>query len=283
MNNGASESGVNVKIEGHILNEIYCHRYRGHAPKYALLISHGIGGHGGIYDIFCEHMAGKGVDVWSYDAPGHGRSTSTRPRGQWTLEEWTNAGVRYAEHIASEQKIPVFVLGSSLGGGAAYGALASSAAVLGAVFMGSVAIPGVDPSHPFAEPGIGKVIQRLGRAVRLDIATLVNFDVDYGYSGAAEQKQLDPYNTWSYDLASFLTIGTYVPSVPIAENRKPVLFTVGEHDPFAPPARVRELCSKFGGPATYRQFDGANHQLMLFHTEEYAHFVHSWCLEQIAD
>ena len=272
-----------MKIEGHILDEIYCHRYRGPNPKYALLISHGIGGHGGIYDVFCEHMAEKGVDIWSYDAPGHGRSTSTRPRGQWTLEEWTNAGVRFAEHISSEHKIPVFALGSSLGGGAAYGALASSAAVMGAVFMGSVAIPGANPNHPFAEPAIGRMIQLLGRAARLDIGKLVNFDEDYGYPGAVEQKLLDPYNTWSFDLASFLTIATYMPAVPIAENCKPVLFTVGEKDPFAPPARVKEICSRVGGPTTYRQFDGANHQLMLFHTNEYASVVHSWCLEQIAN
>ena len=271
-----------MKVEGHLLNEIYCHRYAGPNPRYALLISHGIGGHGGIYDVFCEQMAAKGVDLWSYDAPGHGRSTSTRPRGQWTLEEWSKAGADFAEHIATECKIPVFVLGSSLGGGAAYGALASSAAVLGGVFMGSVALPGANPHHPFSEPGIGRVLELLGRAVRLDIATLINFDEDYGYSWAAAQKLLDPYNTWSYDLASFLTMGTYVPAVPLSENRKPILLTVGENDPFAPPARVRELCDKIGGPTTFHQFDGASHQLMLFHTTDYARFVHDWCLEQIA-
>jgi alpha-beta hydrolase superfamily lysophospholipase len=69
-------------VESHVLDEIFTRRYRGPKPRYALVISHGIGAHGGIYDVFCTHHAAKGVDIWSYDAPGHGRSTTTRPRGQ---------------------------------------------------------------------------------------------------------------------------------------------------------------------------------------------------------
>ena len=58
--------------EEHVLNEIHAYRYRGEDPRYALVISHGIASHGAIYDIFCCHHADKGVDIWSFDAPGHG-------------------------------------------------------------------------------------------------------------------------------------------------------------------------------------------------------------------
>jgi len=43
-----------MKLETHLLNELHAFRYTGLDPKYALVISHGLGGHGGIYDVFCE-------------------------------------------------------------------------------------------------------------------------------------------------------------------------------------------------------------------------------------
>jgi alpha-beta hydrolase superfamily lysophospholipase len=85
--------------EEHVVNELHAYRYRGPDPQYALVISHGIASHGGIYDAFCEHHAARGVDIWSYSAPGHGKSTTNRPRGQWTLDEWAAAGATYAEHV----------------------------------------------------------------------------------------------------------------------------------------------------------------------------------------
>ena len=53
-----------MKIESHLLNEIDAHVYRGDDPKYAIVVSHGLGGHGGIYDGFCAHHAAKGAELW---------------------------------------------------------------------------------------------------------------------------------------------------------------------------------------------------------------------------
>ena len=106
--------------EEHMLGELHAYRYRGDNPQYALVISHGIGAHGGIYDIFCTHHAARGVDIWSYSAPGHGKSTTTRPRGQWNMKEWAEASVAYAEHVKRTTGLPVFTLGSSLGVAAAF-------------------------------------------------------------------------------------------------------------------------------------------------------------------
>jgi len=55
------------------------------------------------------------------------------------------------------------------------------------------------------------IIEQLGRGARLDIAAWFDFDKDYGYVGAADQKKLDPYNTWSYDLESWGTLMQYIP------------------------------------------------------------------------
>ena len=66
-----------------VVGDTFVYRFTGENPKYALVISHGLGGHGGIYDQFCAYHAAQGVDIWSYDAPGHGRSATPRrrPRG----------------------------------------------------------------------------------------------------------------------------------------------------------------------------------------------------------
>ena len=57
----------------------------------------------------------KGVDIWSYDAPGHGKSTTNRPRGQWTMAERADASVMVAEHVEAQTGLPVFTLGSGQG------------------------------------------------------------------------------------------------------------------------------------------------------------------------
>jgi alpha-beta hydrolase superfamily lysophospholipase len=215
-----------MKVESHRLNELYAHRFAGPDPRYAIVNSHGLGGHGGIYDVFCEHHAAKGVDIWSYDAPGHGRSTTNRPRGTWTMTEWAQASRDFAAHIKAETGLPVFTLGSSLGVAAAISAIDS-------------------------------------------------------YVGAGEQKKLDPFNTWSYDLASWASLLQYDPPQPLSENQKPVLYTAGEKDPISAPALVEATAKAIGGPVSVEIFPDAGHQLMLFESEAFSAKVHDFCLNNI--
>jgi pimeloyl-ACP methyl ester carboxylesterase len=271
-------------VETHLLEEIFARRYRGPDARYALVISHGIGAHGGIYDAFCTHHAAKGADIWSYDAPGHGRSTTTRPRGQWTMAEWVDASVRYAEHVKAETGLPVFTLGSSLGVAAAYCALHSDA-ITGAILMGAPAIPSSPMmamrGAPWRSEAVQQAVATTGRAARLDVGILFNFDDDYGYQGAGEQKRLDPWNTWSYDLASWASLFTYDPKIPVGENRKPVFVASGEKDPSFPPAVMKMAAESIAGPVKLRIFEGASHQLMLFHTADFSNAVHEFVLAQI--
>jgi len=260
-------------VENYVLGEIFARRYRGPKPRYALVVSHGIGAHGGIYDVFCTHHAAKGVEIWSYDAPGHGRSTTTRPRGQWTMAEWVDAGVRYAEHVKAETGLPVFTLGSSLGVAAAYCALHSDA-IRGAILMGAPAIPSTPMmtmrGAAWRSEAMREMLAATGRAARLDVGILFNFDVDYGYPGAGEQKRLDPFNTWSYDLASWASLFTYDPKIPVGENVKPVFVAAGEKDASFPPAIMTMTAESIAGPVKLKIFEGATHQLMLFHTKEFS-------------
>lgn len=273
-----------MKIETQILNELHAFRFTGDAPKYAVVISHGLGGHGGIYDVFCESLAAKGVDIWSYDAPGHGRSTTNRPRGQWTMDEWAQASRDWAAYVSSTASLPVFLLGSSLGVAAAISAR-DEPSVTGVICMGSIAVPGSpilkDVSAPWRSPEVKAIISQLGRGATLDIPSFFDFDKDYGYVGAADQKKLDPYNTWSYDLASWASLHQYDQPEPLEENTKPVLFAVGEKEPNFPPEAVHAIAAGIGGAVRVEIFEGAPHQLMLFETEKFASLVHDFCLENI--
>lgn len=274
-----------MKTESHVLNEIYATRYAGNEPKYALIVSHGLGGHGGIYNVFCEHHAARGADIWSYDAPGHGRSTTTKARGTWTMSDWAQASRDYAEHVTSTTGLPVFTMGSSLGVAAAISAI-DSPAVTGAICMGSAAVPGSTLLTPMAEmwrnEDVIKVLATVGRAARLDINLFFNFDIDYGFTGAGEAKKLDPYNTWSYDLESWASLFQYQPPINPADNTKPVLYTAGDQDPNFPPAAFEAITASIGGPVTKKLFKDAGHQLMLFKTAEFSDAVHEFCLANIS-
>ncbi len=270
--------------EEHVLNEIHAYRYRGENPRYALIISHGIASHGAIYDVFCCHHAARGVDIWSFDAPGHGKSTTNRPRGQFTLEEWVEASVMYAEYVKGLTGLPVFTLGSSLGVAAAYSALHSNA-VSGAVLMGSPAVPS-GPVMGMMAPtwrsdDVRALLEMLGRAGRLDCGILFNFDEDYGYQGAHAQKQLDPWNTWTYDLASWGSVFQYDPKITVENNEKPILVAAGEKDPTFPPEVMKGVADAIAGPVEFHLVEGGGHQLMLFHTEDFSARVHEWVCAQL--
>lgn len=273
-----------MQREEHIVGETFAYRFKGENPNYAIVISHGLGGHGGIYDQFCCHHAAQGADIWSYDAPGHGRSTPNRPRGTWDLEEWAQASRDLAAHVKKLTGLPVFLLGSSLGAAAASSAIDSDD-VTGVIVMGSAAIPASAllqaMTEDWRDPVVQRLINQMGRALRLDIPLFFDFDTDYGYKGAAEQKKSDPLNTWSYDLASWVSIMNYQPPIPAAENKKPILFTAGSKDPNFPPATIEAIAGEFGDSATVKIFEGAPHQLMLFETQAFSTAVDEFCRANI--
>ncbi|WP_157968454.1 alpha/beta hydrolase [Streptomyces geranii] len=272
-----------MKRENHMVGESFVYRFAHPQADHVLLVQHGTGGHGGIYDTFATHYAGLGAEVWCMDAPGHGRSRTTRPAGRFTLEEWVEAAVDVGEYIADETGLPVFVKGSSLGTGAAYGAYAASDLFTGAVLMG-FAIPSspvIPADNPFRTTAYERMVEQFGDALQLDIGRFTDFDTDYGYRGAERQKREDPLNTWTYEFASLGSMMRYDPAVPLADNTKPILFTVGEKDPVFTPEVARSVVAATGGPVElYVHPDGA-HQLMLFHTIDYARVVRDWCQKSL--
>ena len=273
-------------LETHMLGELYATRYRGKDPKYALVISHGFAAHGGIYDAFCTYYAEKkGADIWSYDAPGHGKSTrSTRPRGQFEFAEWAQAGVDFATHVKQETGLPVFLLGSSFGAAAAYSCLYAEA-VTATIIMGSAFIPGgpfmAPVREPFKSEAVQKILKMCGRGARIDVDLFFDLDNDYGLDGASEMKHADPWNSWSYDMASFATVFAYDPEVPIEKNEKPILLVGGEKDPNFPPDMIKATAEAITGPVEYKIMANATHQMMIYHTEDFSEILEAYIKKHI--
>jgi pimeloyl-ACP methyl ester carboxylesterase len=271
-----------VKREEHVFNETFSYRYPGKDADHAILIQHGVASHGGIYDSFCGHHASHGVDVWSMDAPGHGRSVNMRPPGRFSIEEWVDDAVALGEHIAETTGLPVFIKGSSLGAAAAYCALQASDVFRGAVLMGYAfpSSPLIPNPNPFRSEAFEQIDALFGDKLLLSIDRFINFDEDYGYIGASEQKKADPLNTWYYELRAFASFFRYDPVVPISQNTKPIFYTVGERDTTFGPDVAKRVADATAGPVELYVHPSGMHQLMLSHTVAYSDVVLEWCRRQ---
>jgi acylglycerol lipase len=87
------------------------------AERAVLLVSHGLGEHGGRYAALAEELAELGVTVHAIDHRGHGRSGGKR--GYVTrFDEFVRDFESFRAEVAGQHpaEVPVFLLGHSLGG-----------------------------------------------------------------------------------------------------------------------------------------------------------------------
>lgn len=90
-------------------------------PRAVIIIVHGLGEHSGRYQPLAEHLASQGFCVYAYDTRGHGLSAGGRerlgllPAGNGWLD-WIHDINHMVTHArANHPKVPVFLLGHSLG------------------------------------------------------------------------------------------------------------------------------------------------------------------------
>jgi pimeloyl-ACP methyl ester carboxylesterase len=264
----------------------------GDAP-YSLLIVHGIGGHGGTYDVFCEPLAERGVHIVSLDLPGHGLARCRdNVKGNWRFTDWLEDIDVAANAMVEKFGKPVYVLGSSQGSAPAFHSLAFSNAVSGAVCMNiiltEVAPQEGDPIYTYynmlRSDDMRKHAEAVGDSERIDLSTQVDWNKNYAADdpNILEKKKEDELRAWSYGFESALSYWIYEPSVPAAENAKPVLLSYGENDPFTSAAYMESCLEAIGGPKTMAVIPEGSHQLMLYHTDEYIEIVDSWIRSQVA-
>lgn len=273
------------------LGRVHAYRYPPMAepPRYHLLIVHGIGGHGGAYDVFCEPMAARGVSVYSMDLPGHGRARN--PRGIFRFEQWLQDIDEAAGRIKAQSNRPLFVLGSSQGSAAGFHCLEFSGHVDGAVTMGLILtgtpFAGVSGTSAlgtqFSGPAADEVAHSEGDGRQIDLRSAIDWNRDYAREDGRvlERNLADPLRTWSYGFASLHSYWNYHPPVDPRRNRKPILVTVGGEDPLVPPQYVEACFARIGGPKAFYVMPGAGHQLMKYYTDQYIEVVDEWISRQV--
>ncbi len=262
-------------------------------PAYALLIVHGIGGHGGTYDIFCEPLAARGVEVYSMDLPGHGKARNEN--GNWRFSEWLEDIDIAAKEI--RERLPgkeIFILGSSQGSNPAFHSLATSEAISGAIIMGMATLH-EEPPPPDSvagklyfelnAPEAAATAARVGDTQRFDLTKVLDWNTSYAKDDPdiLAKKRLDPLRAWSYGYASLHSMYAYRPPTSPSENTKPLLVTVGEDDPICPTPYVVRSFEKIGGPKELAIVEKGTHQLMLYHTDVYVPLVDDWVRRHLTD
>lgn len=259
------------------------------APTYSLVIAHGIGGHGGTYDVFCEPLASRGVEVVSIDLPGHGLARNTR--GNWRFDQWLEDVDTAAKAMRERFGKPVFVLGSSQGSAVAFHSLAFSSSVSGAVTM-CIILSEVEPAAgdhlhrrfaQFRSAEAREIAAAEGDHRRIDLVSALDWNKNYSANDPdiLSKKMADPMRAWSYGFASMASYYNYAPPMPASGNVKPILVTVGAHDPLVSTDYVKRCFAVIGGPKTLAIVPDGTHQLMLYHTEQYVPLVDNWIRETI--
>ncbi|MCO5143959.1 MAG: lysophospholipase [Oligoflexia bacterium] len=87
--------------------------------KASILIIHGLGEHSGRYQALAKHFNKLGIDVFSFDLRGHGRSQGTRGHFE-SISQLSDDVQCYVQHLLDIKDLeagePLYVLGHSLGG-----------------------------------------------------------------------------------------------------------------------------------------------------------------------
>ena len=104
-------------VETHDGLKLYVVRNNASAePKAVLIILHGLANEHSLYDVFVHPFNQQNINVYRYDARGHGKSEGKRGyvKSYWEMAE----DLRVIVNLTKQENpgVPVFVLGHSMGG-----------------------------------------------------------------------------------------------------------------------------------------------------------------------
>ena len=84
--------------------------------KAVVLLAHGLSEHSGRYATLVEYLTTLGYAVYSWDHPGHGRSSGKRKHID-QFSDFTDVMSRYFQHVKQQQpELPIYLIGHSMGG-----------------------------------------------------------------------------------------------------------------------------------------------------------------------
>ncbi|WP_019930736.1 alpha/beta hydrolase [Nocardia sp. BMG111209] len=250
------------------------------AAATAVLVTHGLGDHGGRYDRFAEFLANAGFAVYALDQRGHGRSAGPRTAGDIddSVADLATMVTHLKRDLLHEK---VFLVGHSWGG----------LVTLACAVDHPGDIDGLILSAPAARPKNVSAIQILigkalaGIAPGIGVAT-VPYDKASRDPEVVAAQRIDPLTYQgpirarmaSRTLVTMKRVAAALPAVSI-----PVLLLHGTADVIADPATSRYVHDTIGSAdRTLRLYDGLWHQ--LFNEPEHDTVytdVENWLAERV--
>ena len=270
------------------LGSTHTYHYEAYEPdevEYALLLCHGGGGWGGMYDDFCyPYIEKHKVDIWAWDQPGFGQ---TGNRGHFDMDVAYAALQDVVKEIRTQHDKPIFVMGNSFGGAVSSASLYIDE-VAGAVATATTLVMGTQVSvglsmmldNPVMD---GFLSTPFGQASYVSLDEMINWEENYGDPKRGREICEHPQHQGSLRLSSWSSIAKWKLPHPIAENKKPFMLIVAERDPMIPGGvdSVNAVFEGVGGPTKLVVRDSDKHQLMLFDTDWFIEQLDSWCKDSM--
>lgn len=250
----------------HDRGRVYYRHWAAADPWAAVVLLHGFGEHGGLYQRYGFALNAAGIDLWAVDQFGHGMSPGAR--GQLgTIED--SASLADALTELTEQARPGIPL---IAQGHSWGAIVTLFRLLAEPGRYRAGVVSGAPLVPVAD--------------MLDANTTLNVDVR-GFSADPfylDSIQNDPLGFAAADTRTLTReldrawdrFGSELPALTV-----PTLAVHGEIDPIAAPGAVRAYAEQI--PAlTYREFAGTRHDVLndVTHRDVVAEIV-TFIAEQI--
>ncbi len=230
----------------HDRGRVYYRRWPADEPRGAVILLHGFGEHAELYDRYGFALSAAGVDVWTVDQFGHGRSPGAR--GQFgTIEDSCDLAERLT--AAAELALPGVPLVAQ---GHSYGAVVTLFRLLDDPRRYRAGVISGAPLVPIAE------MRDLNTVMNLDVRGL---SADPFYLDLIENDPLSFTTADGRGMARELdrawdTFGAQLPKLTV-----PTLAVHGEIDPIAAPGAVRAYAEQI--PALrYREFPGCRHDVL---------------------
>ncbi|HEU0015145.1 MAG TPA: alpha/beta hydrolase [Longimicrobium sp.] len=240
---------------------LYVQSWLAAAPRAHLLVSHGLGEHGGRYGSYTDALVPLGISVHALDHRGHGLSGGRRGhvrRFRDFVDDFEAFRLRVtAEHAGGR---PVFLLGHSMGGLIAIRHLQSYPGAPWAGAILSSPLVGVGVQAPWWKVAAAGVLSRIAPALRLgneiDAADLSSAP---GYAEAYRADPLvHPYITPRLYTEMVSAIGAA-----FAEReriRPPLLVLSPQADRIVLPAAVGQWAEGMHGDVELVRYDGFRHE-----------------------
>ncbi len=147
--------------------ELFIRFFDPEEPRASLILVHGTGEHGGMYEEACLALSERGIAVLAYDCRGAGRSAGRR----MYISRWEEYRSDLAEVMFLQKRryfhLPVFLLGFSMGGTVVLDFALGSREKSAGVIASSPGL-GTDNVPPFLVM-VSSLISKLFPALRIDI------------------------------------------------------------------------------------------------------------------